>query len=177
MDYIHRQQHLSTSCFRRFVYNPVLIFIPNPGSSLCSMVLPNAPGDVAPTPPAGFMEYLALLSQNGSLLSALQTSSLLPTPMPPPSTQGHLFSHPNCGMGGALVEKQKALKDITASATKRKTLVDPDAETPPPSEAAAGINGRQTKHLKSTKVCKLSRCPQTTTDRPKPRQTENVPQS
>ena len=105
------------------------------------------------------MEYLALLSQNSSLLSALQTSSLSTLPMPLPPTQGRSFSRPNRGTGGALAEKQKASKDITASATKRKALVDPDVETLPSSEATTGTNGRQAKRPKPTRVRISSQCP------------------
>ena len=118
------------------------------------------------------MEMVMLLTQNPALLSALQLSlsvlqpllsahQPLPFPIesmptlssvPPPASQGRSFSHPNCGMGGVLTKKQKISKEITASATKRKSLLDPDVEATP--EIAEG-NPRQTKRSKATKVCRF----------------------
>ena len=111
------------------------------------------------------MEYLALLSQNGSLLSALQNSPLpsasTPTlqsiPPPPPPTQGRAFSRPKRGTGGELAEKQKVSKEIKASAIKRKSLVDPHIgiQAMPTPEVTEGNNPRQAKRAKVTKVCEL----------------------
>ena len=108
-----------------------------------------------PTPPEGFAEYLALLSQNSSLLSTLQSSSTVSTPLPPTPTQGRSFSRPGRGTGGALVEKQKALKDVKSPATKRKSLVDPHAEVQvlPAPEVTEDLNTRQPKRPKFNKVC------------------------
>ena len=122
------------------------------------MVRPNPSGSATPAPPEGFMEYLTLLSQNSTLLSSLQPPSLpvlqpspLPTPssVPPPPSQARSFSRPNRGTGGALVEKQKISKEITASATKHKSLLDPDIE---PISDIVDNNTRQTKHPRATKV-------------------------
>ena len=142
----------------------------------------NPSGNAVLAQPEGFMEMVTLLAQNPTFLSALQPSlsalqpSLsahqpLPFPIesmptlssvPPPASQGRSFSCPNRGTGGVLTEKQKISKEITASATKRKSLLDPDVEATP--EIAEG-NPRQTKHSKATKVClsgplypKLSTC-------------------
>ena len=122
------------------------------------MVQPNPSSSAAPALPEGFMEYLTLLSQNSTLLSSLQPASLpvlqsppLPTPpiIPPPPSQGRSFSRPNCGTGGALVEKQKISKEITASATKRKSPLDPDIEL---TAEVTDSNTRQTKRPRPTKV-------------------------
>ena len=123
------------------------------------------------------MEMVMLLAQNPALLSALQpllsahqlllsahqpslsAHQPLPFPIestptlssvPPPASQGRSFSRPNRGTGGVLTEKQKISKEITASATKRKSLLDPDVEAT--LEIAEG-NPRQTKRSKATKVC------------------------
>ena len=99
--------------------------------------------------PAALVEYLAALVQNGSLpLSALIQNGSLPVPTTqspappavpstvavdaPPSAEGRSFTRLGRGQGGALAEKQKASKDITASSTKRKLLVDPEIEPEPP---------------------------------------------
>ena len=104
------------------------------------------------------MEYLTLLSQNSTFLSSLQPASLstlqpppLPTPsiVPPPPSQGRSFSRPNRGTGGALVEKQKISKEITASATKRKSPLDPEVELIP---ELTESHTRQTKRPRPTKV-------------------------
>lgn len=105
------------------------------------------------------MEYLALLAQNGSLppipappTSTPATSTSTPQSVPPP-TQGRSFSRPNRGTGGVLSEKQKVSKDITASATKRKSFVDPDAEVQAPSSSeVVATTSRQTKRPKVVKV-------------------------
>ena len=104
------------------------------------------------------MEYLTLLSQNSTFLLSLQPVSLstlqpppLPTPsiVPPPPSQGCSFSCPNRGMGGALVEKQKISKEITASATKHKSPLDPEVELIP---ELTESHTRQMKHPRPTKV-------------------------
>jgi hypothetical protein len=53
-----------------------------------------------------------------------------------------------------LVEKEKVSKEIKASATKRKSLVDPQIELQvlPTPEVTEGSNTRQTKRAKVTKV-------------------------
>lgn len=100
------------------------------------------------------MEYLKILSQNGAILPALQSSSssttpaLAPQSVPPPPTQGRSFSRPNRGKGGVLAEKERVSKEITASATKRKSLVDPDAQTLATLAAAEPTSARQVKRLK-----------------------------
>ena len=69
-----------------------------------------------------------MLVQNGSLPPLPgQTPTLLTTPAPP-SSQGWSFTRAGRGQGGALADKQKALKDITAAARKRKSLVESDIE-------------------------------------------------
>ena len=138
------------------------------------MVLPATSGDDLPPPPEGFAEYIALLSQAGSLFpsflpttptpqSALQplhpttpTLALQSTPQPS-CTAGRSFSHPNCGMGGILTEKEKVLKDIRAPATKHKSPVDlpPVVQVPPMLEVTEGPSQRQAKRPRVTKVCIL----------------------
>jgi hypothetical protein len=121
------------------------------------MVRPSATGEPPPAPPEGFLEYLAILSQNNpSLLSTLQAPSVssAPTPTPPAPSQARSFSRPNRGTGGALVEKQKVSKEIKAAATKRKTLVDAPAEdqTLAAPEHPEGPTLRQAKRPKVNKV-------------------------
>ena len=128
------------------------------------MVQPNPSGNAVLAQPEGFMEMVALLAQNPSLLSVLQPSlsALQPPSLPIQSTpiqsstaplppQGRSFSRPNRGMGGVLTEKQKVSKEITASATKRKSPLDPDVEA---MSEIAESNPRQTKRAKATKVCR-----------------------
>ena len=108
------------------------------------------------------MEYLQVLSQNGLLPPMLQpppsstpdTSTTQIAPLPPTPTQSRSFSRPNRGTGGVLVEKQKVSKEITAPATKRKSLVDPHIEVEGSSTSAVpGTNNpRQAKRQKVTKV-------------------------
>ena len=106
------------------------------------------------------MELFTLLSQNSSLLSALQPPSLPTTPAPalqstpPPPTQGRDFSRTGRGTGGVLVEKQKVSKDITAPAIKRKSLVDPaiEGQGSSISEVTGGTDARPAKCTKATKV-------------------------
>ena len=166
------QHFFFTSCSPLLIYNAVYcayllsiqVSCPLPQSLLpqswflTSMVRPNPSGSATPAPPEGFMEYLTLLSQNSTLLSSLQPPSLpalqpspLPTPssVPPPPSQARSFSRPNRGTGGALVEKQRISKEITASATKRKSLLDPDIE---PISDIVDNNTRQTKRPRATKV-------------------------
>ena len=130
----------------------------SPSRPPTSMVRLNPSGSAAPAPPEGFMEYLTLLSQNPTLFSSLQPPSLsalqppsLPTPsiVPPPPPQGRSFSRPNRGTGGALVEKQKISKEITASATKRKSPLDPDIEL---ISEVTESSTRQAKRPRPTKV-------------------------
>jgi hypothetical protein len=125
------------------------------------MVRPSPTGEPPPAPPAGFLEYLALLSQNNpALLSTLQAPSVSSTSTLGPLTpsQPRSFSRPNCGTGGALVEKQKISKDIKAPATKRKTLVDAPVEDQalPAPENAEVPTVRQVKRPKTNKVTILS---------------------
>ena len=169
---LHRCSIFFTSCSPLLVYNTVYcayllsIQVSCPPSwsllpqswSLTSMVQLNPSGSATPAPPEGFMEYLMLLFQNSMLLLSLQLLSLpalqpspLPTPssVPPPPSQARSFSCPNHGTGAALVEKQKISKEITASAIKCKSLLDPDIE---PISNIVDNNTRQTKHPRATKV-------------------------
>lgn len=143
------------------VYNPILFFHAESRCPLQYLTMATS-GSPLPTMPEGFMEYFALLSQNSTLLSTLQT--------PPPSTtspptvplthapaQGHLFSRPNRGTGGVLIEKQKVSKEITAPATKHKSLVNPqEIQVSPVSEVTEDLNPRQAKRPKVTKACGCS---------------------
>ena len=114
-------------------------------------------------PPEGFLEYLAFLSQNGSLVLPFQPPplSVAPTPtvesvaLPPTPTQGRSFSRANRGTGGVLAEKEKVSKQITASATKRKSLVDPhvEVEVSSVSRVAKTLNPKQAKRPRVSKVC------------------------
>lgn len=133
---------------------------------------PTASGGPAPIPSEVFAEILTQLSQNSRLLSMIQSMpppamptsmptlapTLAPTlqsiPPPPPPTQGCSFSRTNRGMGGVLTEKERVSKEITAPATKCKSLVDPHTEVQvtPTSEVAEGSKTRQTKHQKLGKV-------------------------
>ena len=126
------------------------------------MVRQDASGSPAPAPPEGFMEYLQTLSQNGLLLPLLQpqppptpdTSTTTSVSLPSTSAQGRSFSRPNHGTGGVLLEKQKISKEITAPATKRKSLVDlhVEAEGSLMPVVPGTVNPRQTKRQKVTKV-------------------------
>ena len=152
---------MSTSCYYR-LYIIVLFFCAEsrfPASVLTPM------DRQAPPPPEGFLEYLALLSQNGSLISTFQPL-LISTPQPPlvPTTQppllpaipapiqGCSFSRANRGVGGVLAEKERVSKQIMAPATKRKPLVDPQVEVV--SGVPETSNARQPKRPKVVKVCK-----------------------
>ena len=110
-------------------------------------------------PPDGFMEYLALLVQNGSF-PPLPTDQSLPiaspasTPTPP--VQGRSFTRPGRGTGGELAEKQKVSMQITTPATKRKCLVDPDIET---RETVEGTRTGRAKRPKPTLKTKVSGFP------------------
>lgn len=122
------------------------------------MVQPNSPGELIPPPPDGFMEYLALLSQNGSHPVPQLLSQMPITPTPTPPTQTRLFTRAGRGTGGALTEKLKVSQQITAPALKRKSPVDPDVEaqlllTP---ETAEASNPKQAKRARTSKVTK---CP------------------
>lgn len=113
-----------------------------------------------PAPPPGFMEYFALLVQNGTFpppMAQTPALSAIPsTPIPdasPLPTEGRLFTRSGRGQGGALTEKRRVSKQITASATKRKSLVDPDVETHPSTLDSTGksIGAKSAKRAK-TKV-------------------------
>ena len=137
---------------------------PCPGWSFVLMAPRNAPGPSAPpypTPPPGVMEYLAMLAQNGQLpLSANQT--LAPpapptsTPDVPPPSEIRSFNRVGRGQGGALMDKQKASKEVMASNRKRKSLVELDVEVYPPSTPSPVVKnaGKQStvKRLKTTKT-------------------------
>ncbi|KAF9777993.1 hypothetical protein BJ322DRAFT_1214923 [Thelephora terrestris] len=114
------------------------------------MVQPNAPSEHVPPPPDGFLEYLALLSRNGSL-PIPHSSPQTPIAATPP-TPARSFNRPGRGTGGALTEKLKVSQQITAPASKRKSPVDPDIEaqlslTP---ETAGGSNANQAKRQKTS---------------------------
>jgi hypothetical protein len=81
---------------------------------------------------------------------------------PPPPIQGRLFDRAGRGTGGELAEKQRISREITASATKRKALVDSDIEVQP-SPKPADIGGKkvkQAKRLKSQAVSVPPRIPE-----------------
>lgn len=105
------------------------------------------------------MEYLAFISQNNPLFSSFQLPSTPTTSTPtlPTPSQGRSFSRPNRGTGGALAEKQKVSKEITASATKRKSLIEvpADGQALPVSEITEALPTRQAKRPKVTKVVHL----------------------
>jgi hypothetical protein len=137
--YLHSsQKRVPSFCCASYKF----ILFSHPNSSFLVLSLTPMPprNDVAPTyppMPPGVMEYFAMLVQNGSLpvptpqpsIPLVAPLSLVPNPTPPTETRS--FTRPGRGQGGALAEKEKASKDVTASATKRKSLVDPDIETPP----------------------------------------------
>ena len=148
---------MSTSCSNLLVFNNKSLF------PTTQVLCPGpAPMDQAsdPVPPAGFAEYLAFLVQNGSIPSfpasqppQQRAAPLLTTPdTPAPPTQHRFFTWANHGTGGALSDKQKVSKEITASATKHKSQIDPDAETQlsPTSGAAKSSSQKQTKRAKTT---------------------------
>ena len=121
----------------------------------------------APIPPPGVLEYLAQLAQNGTL-SSFSIPQHLPPPttpipakpdIPAPPAQAHTFDRVGHGTGGALLEKQRTLKQITASAKKHKSQLDLDAELllSPGLEAAESANLKQPKRPKT----KVSRYPDT----------------
>ena len=122
-------------CINSCVVHPVSLSFP--AHLLTPMSAQNTTSQPAP---AALVEYLAALVQNSSLpLSALIQNGLLPVPTTqspappavpstvavdaPPSAEGRSFTRLGRGQGGALAEKQKASKDITASSTKHKLLV------------------------------------------------------
>ena len=124
-----------------------------------------------PVPP-GLVEYLAAMVQNGSLpLSALipngsvplptsQSPAMPATPSTPainalPPAEGRSFTRLGRGQGGALAEKQKASKDVTAPSTKRKSLVDPEVEPQSPlvpNHPSKSTEKRKVKRAKTTNV-------------------------
>ena len=166
MYYILECKTVPTSCYHRwYIICPIFSAEPRfPTSVSALMIRPSTSGNPPPTPPEGLVEYLTLLSQHNSLLSTSQppssSATLTPTPesVPPPvptPTEGRSFSRANRGTGGALAQKQKVSKEITASATKRKSFVDPhvQAQVPPMPEAADDLNARQAKRRKVNKAC------------------------
>ena len=88
-------------------------------------------------------------------LSVAPTPTMESVALPPTPTQGHSFSHANHGTEGVLAEKEKVLKQITASATKHKSLVDPHVEVNIllVSRVAKTLNLKQAKHPRVSKVC------------------------
>ena len=85
--------------------------------------VPSLPGSSPPYLPPKVMEYLSLLAQNGLFPPPPNQTPALPAPptstpsMPPPS-EGRSFTRIGRGQGGALLDKQKVLKEITASTRK-----------------------------------------------------------
>ena len=161
-DILHTDDKIvSTSCYYRLYI--ILSFFCSESRFPASVIAPmDRP---APPLPEGLLEYLALLSQNGSLVPTFQPPLILTpqpplvsTPQPPLSpaipapTQGRLFSRANRGIGGVLADKEKVSKQITAPATKRKSLVDPQVEAV--SEVSETPNPRQKKRQRVTKVFK-----------------------
>ena len=135
----------------------------------------NSQNDLTPQPALPNEEIAGLITslvQNGSipiaLLQSLTTAGTPPTPTPtktPPSTNARNFNRPGRGTGGVLDEKKKTSKDITAPASKRKTLVNSDVEPQSPSASGSGTsNGRATKRQKATKVSRLPHNSSATTD-------------
>ena len=132
------------------------------------MIPPNATGHsnpAQPAPPPGFMELLSMLVQNGSLPALALPASptglsvsppgVLPPNVSPLPAEGRSFNRVGRGQGGALTEKLKVSKQITASATKRKSLVDPDLEVQSPStldSTGKNLNAKPAKRVRSTKV-------------------------
>jgi len=116
-----------------------------------------------PPPPPGFMEYLSRLVQTGSLpplMAQTPTTPLAPIPEVPPSpTETRSFTRPGRGQGGALTQKLKVSKQITASATKRKSLVDPDVEIQSPSTSDPAEKSSSTKPAKRIKTVKVRGLP------------------
>ena len=116
------------------------------------------PNTAFPTPPPEVAEWLAMYLQNGSLHLAAQTPPPPTTAVPnvsPPPMEGRSFTRPGRGQGGALTEKQRVSKQITASSTKRKSLVDPDLEIQSPSTLdpiGKGLGKKPAKRVKMTTV-------------------------
>lgn len=129
--------------------------------------LPPGVSDATPALAPGLSDALvALLSQHGLVVqspslsppaASVPTPPSIPAPSPPPQVRN--LSRANRGTGGVLAEKMRVSKEITASATKRKSLVEPDAEVQDSStsEVVEGTSGRPTKRAKGTKVCALLR--------------------
>ena len=119
---------------------------------------PPVPAD-PPDPPPELMRYLTLLYQSGTLpplpvqTPPSPTASPTPTPTPTP-TEARSFSRPGRGKGGALAEKEKVSKQITAPATKRKSLVDPDTKIQPSTSGTVsrGTGAGSAKRRKGVKV-------------------------
>ena len=122
------------------------------------MASQNTAGPPVPfTPPPGLLEYLSMFVQNGSLPPPGQVPTL-PTPPAPPSSKRRSFTRAGRGQGGALADKQKASKDVTAAARKRKSLVESDVETQPPL-ASGSVNKNPSGKLaaKRPKIVKVGR--------------------
>lgn len=80
-------------------------------------------------PPEGFNEYLNYLAQKG--ISVAHPPALAPVQPDAPPVAAREFTRLGRGTGGALTQKEKVSKEITAPAKKRKALVDPEVEVSP----------------------------------------------
>lgn len=113
------------------------------------------PAALGDPPPPTYAEYLAFLAQTGSRRPPQPATLIDATPnTPTPPTQPRSFDRPGRGTGGALSDKQKVSKQITAPATKRKSALDPDVEIQlsPTSGTAKSSNQKKAKRVKTTKV-------------------------
>jgi len=129
---------------------------PQPSSPSCSLAQ-MAPARPLPTPPPGVAEYLALLAQSGSLPGFMVQDPTPPVSTPVPSlsslpAESRAFTRVGRGQGGALTQKQAVSKQITAPATKRKSLVDSDLELHSPDPTGKGPARKSVKRVKTAKV-------------------------
>lgn len=121
----------------------------------------NPPGNPPPPLPDRLLEIMQYLAQGGTLppLPIPQPLPQVAAPIPDtptPPTQARVFNRTGRGTGGALSDKQRVSKEITAPAMKCKSQLEPNVEIQlsPIPEAAESSNKNKAKRPK----LKVSAC-------------------